>query len=340
MARRTPRNATRPQTGARIVIRPSQGRGLPPRRLADSNVAVRGPLIRTYHHGDFDPALLASAKGAHTISVCLPARDEARTVGPIVSAVRRALVEAIPLVDEIVVVDDHSTDATARVATDAGARVVAAADVLADVAPDPGKGAALWKSIFASSGDLVVWCDADVTDFDPRFVTGLVGPLLTRADVDFVKGFYDRPVEPTSSGGGGRVTELVARPIVSLLFPHLAPIVQPLAGEYAGRRSVLERLAFSPGYGVDLGLLIDVADARGTEAIAQVDLGTRRHRNRSLDELGPQALAVLQAALVRAGVDGADRVAALVRPGLEPVTVDPERLPPLVEVAAYRRRSA
>jgi glucosyl-3-phosphoglycerate synthase len=158
--------------------------------------------------------------------------------------------------------------------------------------------------------------------------------------VDFVKGFYDRPVEPASSGGGGRVTELVARPVVSLLFPHLAPIVQPLAGEYAGRRSVLERLAFSPGYGVDLGLLIDVAEARGTEAIVQVDLGTRRHRNRSLDELGPQALAVLQAALVRADVDRADRAAALVRPGLEPVTVDPERLPPLVEVAAYRRRSA
>jgi glucosyl-3-phosphoglycerate synthase len=317
------------------------GRGLPLRDPADSNGAVRGPLIRTYHHGDFDAAHLADLRGAHTVSVCLPARDEAATVGPIVAAIRTALVDRVGLVDEVLVVDDHSSDATAQTAADAGARVIAAADVLGDHMSGPGKGAALWKSVFASSGDLIVWCDADITDFDPRFVTGLVGPMLTRPDVDFVKGFYDRPVDADAPrGGGGRVTELVARPIVSLLFPQLAPIVQPLAGEYGGRRSLLERLAFSPGYGVDLGLLIDVAELRGTEAMAQVDLGTRRHRNRRLDQLGPQALAVLQAALMRAGVASAALPATLVRPGLDPVESDPEPLPPLLEVPAYRRRTA
>jgi glucosyl-3-phosphoglycerate synthase len=316
------------------------GRGLPPGDLADSNGPVRGPLIRTYRHGDFDAAHLAELRGADTISVCLPARDEEPTVGAIVTAIREALVERVPLVDEVLVVDDGSTDRTAQVAADAGARVVCAADVLAQHATGHGKGAALWKSVFASTGDLVVWCDADIADFDPGFVTGLVGPMLTRADIDFVKGFYDRPVDGGSQSGGGRVTELVARPIVALLHPQLAAIVQPLAGEYAARRSLLERLPFSPGYGVDLGLLIDVAHQRGIDCIAQVDLGSRRHRNRGLDQLGPQALAVLQAALARAGIAEASRPATLVRPGLDPVESDPALLPPLVEVPAYRRRSA
>jgi glucosyl-3-phosphoglycerate synthase len=169
-------------------------------------------------------------------------------------------------------------------------------------------------------------------------VVGLVGPLLTRSDISFVKGFYDRPVEG-SPHGGGRVTELMARPAIAALFPHLASIVQPLSGEYAGRRSLLERLPFVQGYGVDLGLLIDIADLEGTEAIAQVDLGLRRHRNRSLEDLGPQALAVLQTALGRAGHDPG-RAATLVRPDLEPVEVPADERPALVEVSGYRRRSA
>jgi glucosyl-3-phosphoglycerate synthase len=270
------------------------------------------------------------------VSVCLPARDEAKTVGGIVETIRATLVDRLGLVDEVLVVDDHSADATAKVAAEAGARVVAVDAVLPELGPGEGKGEALWKSVAAAEGDLIVWCDADITDFGPRFVTGLLGPLLTRRDVDFVKGFYDRPVG-LAPHGGGRVTELVARPTIALLHPHLASVVQPLAGEYAGRRSLLERLPFVQGYGVDLGLLVDIAELEGTEVLAQVDLGTRRHRNRTLDELGPQALAVLQTALRRAD-PAAGGEATLVRPDLEPVVVGVGERPPLVDVPSYRER--
>jgi glucosyl-3-phosphoglycerate synthase len=288
------------------------------------------PLTATYHHRDFAARDLVQAKGDRTISVCIPAHDEAATVGKVVRTLRRDLVVRHPLVDEILVVDDHSTDRTAEVAAEAGARVVSAAEVLPDVAGGRGKGEALWRSLHASVGDIVAWCDADITDFGSRFVLGLVGPLLVQPDVDFVKGFYERP---TASGDtGGRVTELMARPLLSTLFPHLAPIVQPLSGEYAGRRALLERLPFVRGYGVDLGLLIDVADVAGPGAIVQADLGTRRHRNRHLDELGPQALTVLQTALHRAGVPAADP-AVLVRPGREPLVTSFGEIPPLAALA-------
>ena len=288
------------------------------------------PLTATYDHRDFTAPDLVRAKGDRTVSVCIPAHDEAATVGKVVRALRRDLVVRHPLVDEILVLDDHSTDRTAEVAAEAGARVVPAADVLPEVAGGRGKGEALWRSLHASVGDVVAWCDADITDFGSHFVLGLVGPLLVRPDVDFVKGYYERP---TASGDtGGRVTELMARPLLATLFPHLAPIVQPLSGEYAGRRALLERLPFVRGYGVDLGLLIDVADAVGPGAIAQVDLGTRRHRNRHLDELGPQALTVLQTALHRAGVPAADP-AVLVRPGREPLVAAFGEIPPLAALA-------
>jgi glucosyl-3-phosphoglycerate synthase len=301
---------------------------------------VRRPLFRTFHHEDFTAAQLAEQKARHdhVVSVCLPARDEAHTVGTIVEDIRRSLVERAGLVDEILVVDDHSSDATAAVARAAGARVVVVDEVLPDLGPGEGKGEALWKSVAAARGDLIVWCDADITDFGPRFVVGLVGPLLSRADIGFVKGFYDRPTSE-SAHGGGRVTELMARPAIAAMFPHLGSIVQPLSGEYAGRRSLLERLPFVQGYGVDLGLLIDISELEGTEVIAQVDLGTRRHRNRPLEELGPQALAVLQTALRRAGT-GLGGPAALVRPDLESAEVPTGERPALVDVPAYLRRTA
>ncbi len=301
---------------------------------------MRRPIFRTYRHDDFDVSALADLKARHdsVVSLCLPARDEAATVGSIVEEVRRHLVERSGLVDEILVMDDHSTDATARVAADAGARVVPVDAVLPELGPGTGKGEALYKSVAAARGDLIAWCDADIRDFAPHFVVGLLGPLLTRPDIAFVKGFYDRPVED-SPHGGGRVTELMARPAIAALFPHLSSIVQPLSGEYAGRRSLLERLPFVQGYGVDLGLLIDIADLEGTESIAQVDLGLRKHRNRSLEDLGPQALAVLQTALGRAA-DGPGADATLVRPHLEPVEVRAAERPALVEVSGYRRRSA
>jgi glucosyl-3-phosphoglycerate synthase len=290
-------------------------------------------ILRTFHHAQFDARALTDAKAGRTVSVCLPARNEEATVGHIVSAIRRELLEAVGLVDEILVVDDHSSDATAAVAAAAGARVVSAADVVPELDSGPGKGAAMWRSLYESEGDIVAWCDADLIDFEPHFVLGLLGPLLTHPDIDFVKGFYDRPsVEPNDRGG--RVTELVARPLLALLFPHLTSIVQPLGGEYAGRRELLEQLPFVEGYGVDIALLIDIAAGFGTDVIAQVDLGTRVHRNRPLDELSPQATAVMQTALRRAGSSAASR-ATLVRPGLEPMEIVASELPPLAAIPSY-----
>jgi glucosyl-3-phosphoglycerate synthase len=254
-------------------------------------------------------------------------------VGDLVQALHRQLVEGVGLVDEVLVVDDHSSDHTARVATAAGARVVTASEVLPSVAGGRGKGEALWRSLYAAAGDLIVWCDADILDFGPRFVVGLVGPLLARPDIAFVKGFYDRPRNGDRGEGGGRVTELMARPVLATLFPHLARIRQPLSGEYAGRRSLLERLPFVRGYGVDLGLLIDVAHVAGVDAIAECDLGTRRHRNRDLEELGPQALAVLQTALSRAGVRAVEP-ATLHRPERAPLSQVHGEIPPLGTLSA------
>ena len=217
------------------------------------------PAVRTFSHREFPIDRLVEAKGDRRISVCLPARDEAPTIGPIVSAVRRHLMRKQALVDEIVVVDDGSTDGTPARAAAAGARVVAAADIAPELGPGSGKGNAMWKSLLVTDGDIVVWCDADVRNFRPCFVTGLLGPLLLEDDVQFCKGFYERPLDGVR-GQGGRVTELVARPLISLFFPQLAMFSQPLAGEYAGRRELLEQVPFVQGYGVDLGLLIDVVE--------------------------------------------------------------------------------
>ena len=280
---------------------------------------------------DLDLDELVAAKGGRRTSVCLPARDEAGTVGEVVATIVGELVERRPLVDEVLVVDDGSSDATAVVASAAGARCVRADDVLPHAGPGTGKGEALWKSLAAATGDLVAWCDADIVDFDPRFVSGLLGPLLLQRDLGFVKGSYDRT--------GGRITELVARPLIALLLPDLAPFDQPLSGEYAGRREVLERLPFTQGYGVDLGLLADAVDLLGHRGVAQVDLGVRTHRSRPLDELGPAALAVLHEGLRRAGVEGLAWPAALPRPGGVVELVGDGIRPPLVEVAGYRRRA-
>jgi glucosyl-3-phosphoglycerate synthase len=295
---------------------------------------------RSYLSADFSASRLAEAKGRRRVSVCIPARDEESTVGEIVASIRAELCEGVALVDEILVVDDGSGDATADSARAAGARVVAAADVLPEH-PGPGKGQAMWKAVHASTGDVVVFCDADIEAFEASFVVGLAAPLLLRDDVAFVKGFYDRPLGDVS-GEGGRVTELAARPLISTFFPHLADVAQPLSGECAARRDVLETLPFVAGYGVDLGLLIDVTRRFGDASLVQCDLGRRVHRNRPLSELGPQALAVLQAVLAKAGVavpSRPPRSATLVRPRAEPVRVEHRELPPLSEVAG-RRKSA
>ena len=287
------------------------------------------------HHLEFTLAELVEAKAGLTVSVVMPARDEAETVAGIVTCLRAQLVPA-GLVDEVIVVDDRSTDATAAVAAAAGARVVTAGTLLEDEGWGPGKGRAMWEGLYAASGDLVVYLDADVSNFGPHFVTGLLGPLLTDPDVALVKAFYARPLGG-HPGEGGRVTELTARPLLSVLFPHLAPIIQPLAGECAGRREVLEQVPFAHGYGVELGLLVDVSALVGTGALAQVDLGTRVHRNRPLAELSGQATAVLCAALQRAGLDVAPDHAVLERPGGELVVVRTGTHPPLADLRGELR---
>ena len=293
--------------------------------------------IRSFAADAFDLGAVVAAKVASgvTVSACIPARNEDATVGLVVTAIRSALVDrataehGAPLVDEIVVVDDHSTDATAAVAQAAGARVVDAASTLADHGDGHGKGEALWKSVHESTGDLVVWVDADIVDFDPDFIVGMVGPLVCEPSVAFVKGHYHRP--EADGVGGGRVTELLARPLLSLYFPELAEIAQPLAGEYAGRRDLLEQLPFVVGYGVDVALLIDAVRAVGIDRVAQVDLGVRHHRNRTLEELGPQALAVGQAILDRAGVRPPGTT-VLHRPGRDPLPVPMHERPPLASL--------
>jgi len=290
---------------------------------------------RVFHHREFSARALVEAKQDRVITLCLPAKDEAATVGEIVSMVQRHLVAEVPLVDEILVVDDGSADDTAAVARAAGARVEHSADLLPELGPGTGKGEAMWKGLSAARGDIVVWCDADITNFGSRFVTGLLGPLLTEPTVGFAKGFYDRPVGGMV-GAGGRNTELVARPVIALLHPHLSGIMQPLSGEYGGRRDVLEAVPFVQGYGVDLGLLIDISSRFGLGAIGQVDLGVRMHRNRTLDELSPQALAIMQTAFTKAHL-GVGSAATLLRPGLEPLPMEHVERPPLASLAREPR---
>jgi glucosyl-3-phosphoglycerate synthase len=259
---------------------------------------------RTFHHRQFPAKDLVEAKqerGLH-VSVCIPALNEQDTIGPIVGTIHRELVEAIPLVDELAVVDSSSSDRTAEEAEAAGARVIQDRDIVPELPPLSGKGEALWKSLFALRGDVILWLDADIRNFDPRFVCGPLGPVVTDPAVGYVKSFYRRPIDQGPGLArleGGRVTELVARPLINLFWPHLAGLVQPLAGEYAGRREVLEQVPFFTGYGVEMGLIIDVAERFGVDVMAQVDLEERIHRNRPLEELGRMSFAVLHAALRR-----------------------------------------
>jgi glucosyl-3-phosphoglycerate synthase len=269
------------------------------------------------------------------VSVCLPARDEAATIGAIV-----AEAAALDIVAEVVVLDDGSTDATAAVAREAGARVVGVASVLPEAGPGSGKGNAMWKSLYACNGDIICWLDADLRNFRGEYIERLCAPLLARPDVMFVKAYYTRSFEGAPTGGG-RVTELVARPLLSLLFPKLADVVQPLGGEYAARRDALEVLPFVEGWGVELGLLIDVVDRFGRDAVAQVDLGTREHRNRPVGELAAQSLAIIATALRRADLvrfDGPtlELLRYDIAGELETEQVEIRERPPITTLDAYR----
>ncbi|GAA4082508.1 glucosyl-3-phosphoglycerate synthase [Nonomuraea soli] len=250
---------------------------------------------RSFSASDWSLPRLHELKGSTTVSVVLPARDESATVGEIVRVIRR---ELAGLVDQVVVIDSRSTDDTAAVAARAGAEVHAQDEILPSLKPLDGKGEALWKSLAVTHGDLIVFIDADLRDFRSSFVSGLLGPLLADPRVHYVKGHYDRPLGNAPTGGG-RVTELVARPLLNLHWPLLSGFMQPLAGEYAGRRSVLERVPFVTGYGVELGLLVDLLELSGLDALAQVDLGSRAHSHQSTEALGGMAAQIMLAAWSR-----------------------------------------
>lgn len=264
----------------------------------------------TWHDPQWTLAELLRAKGNRTVSVVLPALNEEATVAEVVATV---LPLVGTLVDECVVVDSGSTDDTVTVARAAGARVVGQGEVLPELPARPGKGEVLWRALAATTGDLLVFLDSDLVDPDPGFVPALLGPLLTRDEVALVKGFYRRPlrIENEESGtGGGRVTELLARPVLAALRPELSGVIQPLGGEYAVRRELAESLPFAPGYGVEIGLLLDTHSRLGLAGLAQVNLGVRKHRNRNLQQLGVMARQILGTALSRcvpgAAVDAAE----------------------------------
>ena len=259
---------------------------------------------RTFHHSRFrDIGRLVELKREQglTISLCLPALNEAATIGKEIAVLRRALVQRHPLLDEIVVVDSGSTDRTQQIAARHGALVYAADECLPELESLRGKGENLWKSLFLCQGDLIVWVDSDIRNIHPKFVYGLIGPLLENPEIGYVKAFYKRPIRAGRRliPGGGRVTELLVRPFLNLFWVDLSVLAQPLSGEYAGRRRLLERMPFFSGYGVEIGLLIDIERRFGVQAMAQVDMDERIHRNQSIESLRRMSFAILSVLITR-----------------------------------------
>ncbi|MGE5305832.1 MAG: glucosyl-3-phosphoglycerate synthase [Alphaproteobacteria bacterium] len=290
-----------------------------------------------------------------TISLGLPALNEAETVGNIIQIVKTTLFDEVPLLDEIVLIDSGSTDDTVTIAKDLGIPVVVHQEILPEQGAYRGKGEALWKSLHVLKGDLIAWVDTDIKNFYPGFVYGLLGPLLREPEIQYVKGFYRRPITIDGkmvSEGGGRVTELTVRPLFNLFYPDLSGMIQPLAGEYAGRRAVLERVPFFTGYGVETGLLIDLLHEFGLNAIAQVDLEERIHRNQSLASLSQMSFAIIQVVMQRLQqknrieiMDEVNRSMKLIKPqkrsyALELKPIQDQERPPMISIPAYRAKQA
>ena len=318
--------------------------------------AGAGILARTFHADEFrDTAALVEMKRSRgaRISLAFPTLNEEATIGKEVLILKTELMDRFPLLDEIAIIDSDSTDRTREVAAQYGAKVFSSSAILKRYGSFRGKGENLWKSLYVLGGDIIVWIDADISNIGPRFVSGLVAPLLRDPAISYVKAFYERPlrsgagVVPT---GGGRVTEILVRPLFSLFYPELAGLVQPLSGEYAGRRGLLERLPFSVGYGVEVGHLIDIYHAEGVGAIAQVNMDSRVHRNQSVHALGRMAFGIMKTFLGRLEKYGEARLlretghahlsvaAAELRHEIEQTEIPSVERPPMIEIEEYRKK--
>jgi glycosyltransferase involved in cell wall biosynthesis len=307
----------------------------------------------TFHHEQFSDIgrlLEFKQRAGKSISVCLPSINEAATIGNILEVAREELMEKVPLVDQLCVVDGGSEDDTREIAAAAGAEVLGQEEILAGKYDPMGKGDALWRSIYSLRGDIIVWIDSDIINFHPRFIYGIIGPLITKPGIRFVKGFYQRPIKAENrmlSTGGGRVTELVARPLLSLFFPELGALIQPLSGEYGGDRELLETIPFFSGYGVEIGMLMDIFSRFGMDVIGQVDLVERHHRNQPIPALGRMSFQIIQAVLIRLQERGKIRLLEEYDTEmtqlnyadgeyiLEKMVLPVEERPPMVEIKEY-----
>ncbi len=288
--------------------------------------------IKTFDPSGWNLETALAAKGDRSVSVCIPCRNEAETIGDLVRMIDQSLLGS--LVDEMIVLDDGSTDGTADIAEEAGATVVPVDVVHFFHGSARGKGNALWSSLVASNGDFVVWCDGDITSFTPEWIVRLVMPLLIDDELGLVKASYQRP---SHLGGGGRTTELVARPLLSLFFPELAELQQPLAGEYAGRRSMLESIPFATGWGVEIGMIVDMFEKFGVNSLGQVDLGMRLHRHHRLETLAIQAAEVTATLLSRLpdAPSFAEVAPRLVRKVGDPIELNLMVRPPVSSLARF-----
>ncbi len=349
----------RESKGAVIAVK--SGRPLPQTNF-DESAGVQAISIlvdkwfaeNTYHADEFsqlNELMELKRQQGVTISLALPALDEEETVGKVIKMMKKELMEKIPLLDEIVLIDSNSTDRTREIAKKAGVPVYIHQRLLERLGARQGKGEALWKSLLVTRGDIIVWIDTDIINIHPRFVYGIIGPLLLNPQVQLVKGFYRRPLKvgaKMQAGGGGRVTELTARPLLNLFYPELSGVVQPLSGEYAGRREALERAIFFSGYGVETGLLIDIYEKFGLQAIAQVDLLERIHHNQHLEALSKMSFAIIQTVIRKlesrfgsAVLEDVNRSMKLIRHGNKGYFLEVEEIaerdrPPMIEVPEYQ----
>jgi glucosyl-3-phosphoglycerate synthase len=308
----------------------------------------------TFHADEFNhlrELVQSKQQQGLSISLAMPALNEEETVGKVIRTMKNELMQRVPLLDEIVLIDSNSADRTREIAQKEGIPVYVHQHLLESMGSRTGKGEALWKSLFVTRGDLIVWIDTDIVNIHPRFVYGIIGPLLQNPRIQFVKGFYRRPLKVGSkmqAGGGGRVTELAARPLLNLFYPELSGVVQPLSGEYGGRRTALEQASFFSGYGVETGLLIDIYERYGISGIAQVDLLERVHHNQHLEALSKMSFAIIQTVMRklekrfgRAVLEDVNRSMKLIRHDAKGYYLDVEEIaelerPPMLEVAEYR----